>query len=161
MSQPLVRDGLLPGVPGMLAGIGPHTIISRTTAPSEIIIFGYGVVIVTGEDRQCKLPSSAGDKILGVALKTHKEQIISVGGAQFDEGETVPVLQQGHIYVLPEQLVIPGDPVYLRHTVGTVGLDPGRWRKDDDTAKATQLTNAQWLIGSAAEEVAVLSINIP
>lgn len=149
-----------PPIIGSLVDGTPRDIISG--AAEEEIAFGRGVSAGTS-DNQFKLPSGVGTPIESVSIFKHKEPNAD-GSVVYNADETVSGLRKGRIWVLAEQAIASKtDDVYVRHTEGaTSDLAPGRFRTDDDTGKAMQVTNARWMsTSSAASEPVQLEINLP
>lgn len=125
---------------------------------------GFGIMVrrdATNPEDQFDIFSATGQTPLGVLVHTHAQQDPTLadplGVALL---ETASVLRRGRIWVVVEEAITVGDDVYFRHTAGT-GTEIGAFRNDADTASCDQITNAQWLIGSAAAGVALLELNIP
>jgi hypothetical protein len=146
--------------PGMLVDTDAavRSSISRANEEASAVGYGLGVMFGTDPETQFKLPALTGFPFAGVLVHSHaREDVEAVGPV---EGEPNELLRKGRIWVTVEETILTTDPVYLRHTVNG-GLLPGGWRKDDDTLRADQLTQAKWLTGAAAGELAQLEINYP
>lgn len=133
--------------------------VSLANEDAAALPFGRGVTNGTDPDTQFKLPTATGANLRGVSVHRHGTQDVTDDGIAQDE--VAEILTKGPIWVIPEQDVEPGDPVYWRHTAGGAGEVPGRWRKDADTAKADQVTNAAWKTAGLAGTFAVLEVNLP
>jgi hypothetical protein len=157
---------------GMLADGAPmRDIISRLAkAPSTPFIpFGKAVSQNTADETdQVRLPASATDvtlRLMGIAIaESSIEHDDVVAWGHFSDGMSIPVLRVGRIWVISEVGHDIGDGVFVRHT--TPGGSPplasrGSFRKDADTANASQVSNAQWLTAGAAGGLALLGINLP
>lgn len=70
--------------------------------------------------------------------------------ADYVDGEEVPVLSMGGIWVYSEQAVTDGAPVYLRTASGAGGAVLGAFRTDADTATAVLVPGAYFKRDSAA-----------
>ncbi len=64
--------------------------------------------------------------------------------ANYVDGDTVPCLQQGHIWVYSEVAVTDRAPVYCRIASGAGGTVLGAFRTDADTASAILVPNARF-----------------
>ena len=121
-------------------------IISLTSRSGEGEIgFGRAVVRGTDLDKQVVIPSAATPAFFGVAKRITGLENPNTGTLErtsYLDKETVSVIRVGTVHVYSEQAVNAGDPVYYRHTAGAGGTVLGRFRKDDDTATATQIPGA-------------------
>lgn len=124
--------------------------------------YGRAVVFDAGagtSELARKLPSAAGDKIMGVTLHDHAHNPTNTDGILDDD--MFSEIYQGSIYVVTEQAVTPADPVFVRYAAGAGGTQLGAFRKDADTATAVALANARWTGNAAAGEVVGLELNLP
>jgi hypothetical protein len=125
---------------------------------------GFGIMVrrdASNLEDQFDIFSATGQTPLGVLVHTQAQQdpsLAGVGGVALLE--MASVLRRGRIWVVVEEAIAVGDDVYFRHTTGT-GTEIGAFRNDADTASCDQITNAEWLQGSAAAGVALLEINVP
>ena len=89
-----------------------------------------GDVVVRGTDtqKQCKVPAAvtSTDTILGIAVHVHREP--AQGDAYYEDGDVLPVMSFGDVYVVAGGDVKAGDPVAVTvagkkvtYTKGTVG----------------------------------------
>ncbi len=65
--------------------------------------------------------------------------------AHYVDGDTVPVLQEGGIWVYSEETVSDRDPVYVRVAAGAGGSLLGAFRNDDDTASCVIVPGARFV----------------
>ena len=150
---------MVQGFAGMLADNNPRNdILSR--ASEEATSFPYGVALVRGTDleTQVKLPTAAA-AILGIAVHTHANEVGSDGLNKIDLDDAVNVLHEGRIYVIPEETVAVGDPVYVRIATGAGGTQKGAFRNDADTATALLASGMRWIQGGTSTTVAILEID--
>lgn len=103
------------------------------------------------------------DDFLGVAIRQVIKETLStsdlyrkMGGAtsnlvtaDYIDGETVPVLEQGAIWVYSEEAVADRDPVYVRVASGAGGSVLGAFRNDADTASCVRVTGARFVRDSS------------
>jgi hypothetical protein len=92
----------------------------------------FGVMVKKGaNDSKCLLPSASTDELLGLVVSDFSidSAELSGSGAVAPE-EMASIARKGAFYVLPEQAVVEGDPVYVRYTDGSGALTVGRLRKD-------------------------------
>lgn len=64
--------------------------------------------------------------------------------AHYVDGETVPVLTKGGIWVVTEEAVSDQDPVYVRIASGAGGSILGAFRNDDDSSSCVVVTGARF-----------------
>lgn len=153
----LEYNDLAASVQGGLADAGKNNIISGVSA--ELIKFGWGLQVET--TGLVAVPSAAGDQFHGIAIQKHKAQQNSVGQAQYEIQEAIPVLRGGRIWVYSEQAVNPTLAVFLRHTTTTTEI-PGDFRVDLDTDKAFDISAyAKWISVTAIAGLAIVEINFP
>ncbi len=143
------------GMPGDPSSGPSRRSISRANEDAAASFFGRGVTYGTDPDTQFALPTATGAVLAGITLHRHGTENLADDGIAQDE--VCELLRGGRIWVLPEQAVTPNDPVYWRHT----GVGVGRFRIDDATTDADQVPEARWLTSSAADEPALLEINLP
>jgi hypothetical protein len=120
------------------------------------IAFGTGLALVTTDDggQVCALPSATGFAFAGVAVFEHaQENRLLLGEDGIPAQQAISLMLKGYVGLEVEETVVPGDPVFLRHTANANG-SPGGWRMSADTATADQITGARWVTGAAAGELA-------
>lgn len=144
------------------------------SAEASALRFGCAVVQGTN-DNQVRLPDTT--DLLGGGATTGafrgvvvREHVVEGGNAAlaapvgdgdsayFAEGETVSVATHGRIWVVTEQAVSPGDSVFYRHVAAGAQL-LGAFRKDADTANATQVSGARFVTSAGAGELAVIELS--
>ncbi len=64
--------------------------------------------------------------------------------ADYIDGETVPVLEQGGIWVYSEEAIADRDPVFVRVAAGAGGSVLGAFRNDADSGSCVQVTGARF-----------------
>lgn len=117
---------------GMIADSGPYDVVTGICEVVAGVPFGIGVVQGTAQDGFI-FPTGASTQIKGITLHNHRVDNIALAGtlAVPNLGET-PLLRKGRCYVIPEQNVVAGGPVFFR-TVANGGLTVlGRLRTDND-----------------------------
>lgn len=140
--------------PGQLVTPTGGTIQTRFNDSNNILFFGLGVVTGTG-NREVVYPSTANDKFEGVLFYTNTYELrdghtrdVSSGRIGYPAKREVSIIRPGNfaqIAVFVDSATAINDPVFVRHTgSGTTGL-PGCFRKDIDTDKAIQITNARFI----------------
>lgn len=101
---------------------------------------------------------------LGVAaLMTSRGQADTATG--YDANEDVSIVRKGRVWVLAEEAVEPGDPVYVRMVAAGAEV-LGRLRRTEDGTLGTApdaalLRGARWVTTTAAAALGVIEINLP
>jgi hypothetical protein len=148
------------GFAGMSAESDAPKRIRSYALESGTTEYGRGVVPGTNDD-EFALPSATGFELLGVTLFNHTNDNRSLTASDgIDAQQTTDIMSRGAVWVLPEQAVVPGDPVFVRHTTNG-GDTPGGFRMDADTANADQVTGAKWLTTGDASTPAIVELNLP
>jgi len=93
----------------------------------------------------------------GVACRQPVKTTIATGGiygypgstsssvtADYVDAETVPVLNEGGIWVYSEEAISDGDPVYVRAASGSGGSTLGAFRNDADSASCVLVVGAKF-----------------
>jgi len=96
---------------GMLADINPIRVDTGIIEQTAGIKFGRGVIQGTADD-QVKLPSGSGDSILGVTIATANFVADSDGVVTMPDESSGSILEEGSIYVIPIDAVVPAEAVY-------------------------------------------------
>lgn len=126
---------------------------------------GFGIAVrrdATNPEDQFDVFNATGQDCVGVLVHTHAQENPDLADPLgVDQLEVASVLRRGRIWVVVEEAVAVGDPVFFRHTAGGGGSEIGAFRNDADTATCDQLTQAAWLQGSAGAGVALLEVNVP
>lgn len=135
----------------------------RSLLNEETSAVAFGVGVQQGAvDRGFALPSASDDIFAGITCHEY-----ALDNADESEGiaadETNSVVEDGVVWVLPEENVTPADDVYWRYTVnaGDAELTPGRFGASTDSGKNTVLTNARWLDTASKDNLCRLQINLP
>lgn len=134
--------------------------ISTSTSDTDEIPFGRAVVRDTAgaSDKSVKLPSGSGDVFVGITLyqQNHVDNTDTNGEQAWQVDVEFPTLYIGQVWVKPEETVAPEDPVFFRHTSGGGGSVLGKFRKDADTASATQAKNARYVTGGTSSDFVLI-----
>jgi hypothetical protein len=108
------------------------------------------------------LLAGGASKILGVLIHDMAhEDTIPQGVQGVADGKMGSILKQGTIYVKAEVAMLPGDPVFVRHTANGGNTDLGLIRNDADTANAVQVTQAEVMGTRDANGLVAIRINLP
>ena len=155
--------------PGQLADSTRNKV---QTAISALGPIAYGTLVCLdkvnslGQDMCGRAPVGAGDldpkNVLGIALsdQARAQNPGITGGPAYEQGVAVSCLYSGKVYVVPEQAVANGDPVYVRYTLDS-GVPAGVLGGFSNAAGAGLglLANAVFRSSAAQGGYAVLSIN--
>jgi len=149
-----------PATEGQKANLGLANITSKVAEGGDI---PFGRAIVRGTaDNQGKLPTAASQGFLGVTEFTSAWSENSSDLHLYAQYREMNILDFGEIWVYTEQSVVPGDPVYFRHTADTAPLDVlGRFRKDASGADAELIQGATFETTTAAGGIAKIKLNAP
>lgn len=136
-------------------------VLSR--AAEGAINAGRFVINGTSVGRQAKVPAASGDitanKVLGVTLYDAAKETAE---PEFADEDELPILASGKVWMLTEDAMTAGNPVFVRHTAGGAGQVPGRIRSDLDTNKAIALPEVRLLTSSSGVDGLVqVQLNLP
>lgn len=112
MSQASVSDygNIAKAEAGQKYDIRPDVVTSF--AAEGAVPFGLAVTRGTNKDKQCDVIDNAADSFLGVALKEHT--VVQTGDtAQYEDTDTVAVLEQGACWVEVTSDVAAGAAAYV------------------------------------------------
>lgn len=149
------------GREGLLATSDPLAQIETMHATATQLYFGRAVI--SAGDNLCVHPSGSAGVFVGIVCEDLAiSQDLLSGAGDVPVGYDANILRKGRIWVVPEQTVVTTDPVYYRHaSAGALPEALGRFRKDADTADATLISSARWVIGGSAGDLAMLEISLP
>jgi len=143
------------GRAGMPYDSGPHDVISCIA--QEDIPFGAYVRVSGGN---CEIADDTGEVTAGeggVALRVPTK----VTGQGHKQGDLVPVMRQGRVWVDAEQGIAAQANPFVRFVAGAGGTVKGAWRNDADTASAVAPSGISVFRGSAGAGLVVLQLNYP
>ena len=154
------------GLPGRRANTdvsGVRTIALRSTTE----LTAGRVVIRGASDGLCALPSGSAGSVMGIALYNPavdpRRRSDPTNDLLIPAADTpTNVLRRGTVYMIAEDAVTQGAPVYYRHT--TPGAAPqalGAVRSDTDSGKATLLVGAVFASSAASGAVVAVEVNFP
>jgi hypothetical protein len=130
------------------------------------IAFGRGVTInpaIQGlgpnSHLPIMLPAVAADPFVGVLVHDMAHERSAADGIAV--GEVGSVVTKGGVYVIAEDPVGPGLPVYLRVAANGPGTAPGQFRATADGINTVLLAGAQWRGQAIAGGIVALEINLP
>lgn len=121
-------------------------------AAEGAIGLGLGVVFGTDKENQVKVPAAVEDVFAGVSLYQSKEQDLN-GNVTFKDKETVPVINQGRVWVPVVGAVnAENDPVYLICT----GANAGKFTATALNNK--QIANAKFKKSTTEDGITILQL---
>jgi hypothetical protein len=146
---------------GQRANLSLINITSKVVELAAGIPFGRAVVRGTA-DNQCLLPTATGQDFLGITEMTTAWAENSSDLHLYEQYREANIIDFGEVWVYTEQSVVPGDPVYFRHTAEASPLNVlGRFRKDASTANADLIQGATWETTTAAGGIGKIKLNAP
>jgi hypothetical protein len=166
--QTSVSGTMTVAFPGMLADstyVKQGTTRNNREASAEI---PFGVAVVrhgTAEADGALLPhtsaAASAPIFAGITYHTHfHEPVTELGDVGMKPGVEMDVLEIGHVWVLPEESVTPGDAVRFR-AVATGGEQAGRFRTSADTTDCVNVSSCcRWLTAGGPSTPAKLEINL-
>lgn len=145
---------------GQRANLGLTNIMSKVAEAGDI---PFGRAIVRGTaDNQGKLPTATGQEFIGVSEFTTAWSENASDLHLYQQYREMNIIDFGEIWVYTEQSVVPGDPVYFRHTADTAPLDVvGRFRKDLSGGDADLIPGATFETTTAAGDLAKIKLAQP
>lgn len=136
---------------GLLFDVGPQVRISRNAEGA--VPFGVAVIRGTDPDKQAKIGAAATGSLLGISYRSlEREGAANTGDIQYEDKETVGILQSGRIYAVCPAGCVPGAAVKAVNATGV--LDAGA-----AAAGETALDDAQWDTTTAAGAIGVIVLN--
>ena len=122
---------IAPAYEGMIANSEDQTILSKQVETAGGI--GFGKVCVQGTaDDQIRV-SEASRAFRGITVQSHIAG--TVVSDAYVKGETVPVMEEGVVWVMASVAVAVGDPVYYVPATGVL---------TNVATSNTQIANAMW-----------------
>ena len=155
------------GFAGMLADSdqAPRVASKINEEASAEIPFGTMVIRGTDEEMQAlQLHTSAAAVaalLAGVVVHDHSyAKDTELGTTGLKPGVTLNVLERGHVYVLTEETVTPGDAVRVRAVVSGNEVK-GAFRTSADSTDCVNISKfARWVKGGTTTVPAVLEIDM-
>lgn len=128
------------GFPGMAASLRDDEYISRVNTDTEEIPFGVMVQQDGSNEAGALLLTATNNVLLGFAQHAHAYEVYGTSGG-IAPGVAVSVKTEGDIFVVTEENVTKGDPVYVRAVAGE-GEVAGACRKSTDSTDCILLLGA-------------------
>lgn len=151
------------GVPGVYSAVSALEVITVKSRNTDISATTVDISGVTGTLAAIAVVASSLDTaamLVGVAVNPGAiEQVSNV--VEIAATAAVSVLEEGAIYVIPEETVTSDDDVYLRVQTNSTKL-PGMFGTSADSGKCVLLSGARWVEGGTGlTTVAKLQLNLP
>lgn len=128
------------------------------------IAFGRAVRYGSVTDaRDARLPAAETDKIVGLLAHSHSYENGpngDLGTVGVKQGGKLNVLRKGRMWVINEDAVVPGDPVWVRAVASGDPEFLGGLTNADDGTDTIQIPGT-WQSASAAGAGAWVEINLP
>lgn len=140
---------------GRFGDANPISNVRSYAAEEDDIEFGHAVMDGTDAEKQVKLFAAASGVFRGVA--GFSVDASNIDNSLFDDGDSVPVIDQGIVTVTCEQAVNVGDAVRVRHDA----TGAGHFRTTADPGKSVLLTGAEWREDGASGTAVKLFLNPP
>lgn len=141
---------------------GSHTItlVSNNTD----LVVTVDVSGITGTMTISSVVTSTTDtaaKCAGVCIQDGTLLQDANGLVQYVLNDVMSIIQQGALYLYPEETVTVDSAVYVRITDGGAGYPVGGFGASADSGKCVVLPGARWAMGGSTTEVAKLELNLP
>jgi hypothetical protein len=140
---------------------GSHTITIKSRNTSLVVT--VSVAGITGTMTITSITATSLDVIAdfrGAALDPGTLVQDANGLCQMVAGDAINVMEQGAIYLYPEEAVTSDDDVYVRIQANGVKL-PGMFGTSADSGKCIAVTGAKWAEGGSTTVLAKLVLNLP
>lgn len=164
MSQTAYTEKAALAFAGMLADSPGFDNFHQSLALEDVADakFGLGYFLGTKPETQFSLPAGSAGTFAGVLVHRHQtEQRAqfgsggSGGATGLKTGEVGDILRRGRIWVVTGELVIAGEPAFVRHTTANFG----EFFNDAQTATAQAVNGRFMQVASAT--LALLELNEP
>lgn len=142
---------------------GSHT-ITLTLANTNIASCVTDVSGITGTMTITSETISTTDtaaKCLGIAIQNGVLVADSNGLVSYADTEAMSIVQEGSVYLYPEETVTTDSAVYVRITANGASKPVGGFGGSADSGKCVLLAGARWELGGTTTEVAKLTVNLP
>lgn len=138
---------------GALADSKSHDALSKLAQDAGM---KFGIAVKFGSNAQgVQKLTAITEKVAGILIHEHVENGV------LNQGMQVALLRKGRIYVMVEENVSVGDPVFVRAVAA--GLEvAGAFRKSQDGTDCIDLSaKAQFLSAASAGGLAIVDLNLP
>lgn len=145
-------QNMAPGIAGTFYDISGHRVDSFVVEGSDIGL-GFGVVSGTKAGKQVALPAAATvTTFKGIALLQAREQD-TAGNVVYKAKDSIPVVDQGRVWVPVLGAVAIDGPAYLIHT----GANAGKWTGTSGANQAA-ITGAKFKTSTSGDGIAVVEL---
>lgn len=100
-------------------------------------------------------------KCSGIAIQNGTLIADANGLVAYADTEAMSVVQEGSVYLYPEETVTTDSSVYMRITADGASKPVGGFGASADSGKCVLLPGARWELGGSTTEVAKLTVNLP
>lgn len=141
---------------------GSHTItliLKNTDIVASVDVSG-----ITGTMTISSVVTSTTDvaaDCLGVCINTGSMEQDSAGLIAYADTDPMSVVQEGAVYLYPEETVTTDSSVYVRITANGTSKPVGGFGASADSGKCVLLPGARWSSNGSTSEVAKLTLNLP
>lgn len=141
---------------GRVAEHNPITNIRSKAAENNNVTFGRAVREGTDAETQVDIFNSATGTFKGVA--GYSTSAKNIDNSKFNDGDSVPLLDQGVFTVYTQEVIVIGDAVRIQHT----GAGAGNFCKTADSGNTVEITEgAEWRESAASGTAVKLFLNPP
>jgi hypothetical protein len=144
------------GSPAKMTGLQIGSVLAEVAIPVGRVVARSDTATKTA---QGIIPDTTGAFIFGISMRDLSKQVPADQLLDYAAGDDVAIIQSGWAYAVPEEDVLPGQPVFVRHASGSGGTLLGALRNDADTADAYAWTVATWESTTAEGAVGVIFIS--
>lgn len=146
--QTVYTDSFPGAYGGQISDSNPARRTSRLNKSGGTLIAGLGLVNGSTLDT-VTLPSDGTHPLAGVnILQFATDPNLIAGTANYREGVQMPILEEGSIWVVCDQTMAVGDPVFVRYSDSGSDGPVGCFRKDADSSHAREVYGARVLTAS-------------
>jgi hypothetical protein len=136
---------------GMLSDAEPSRVFSFENADAAAMLSGtFAAKLAATPELKARTLAAVTDPIAGIIIHTHARNNV-LAQAGYEVGAEMPLLERGAAYMVAEQTMVVGDPVYVRVANGAGGAGatntPGVIRKDSDTGTCLLMRGARVVAG--------------
>jgi hypothetical protein len=131
---------------GMLSDVEPSRVFSFENADAAAMLSGtFAAKLAASPELKARSLAAVTDAIAGIILHSHARNNV-LAQAGWEVGAEMPLLERGAAYMVSEQTLVVGDPVYVRVAAGA-GTVIGAIRKDNDSGTCLLLRGARVVAG--------------
>lgn len=157
MPQTSILTDPATALPGQIA----YPMFPRRVHTRNVVQVGgiaFGLFVARQADGKVKLPTTGTEVTAtgeGFALRDPTKEYSSAG---YDNGDLVPVMRSGYVWVETEGAVTEEGAVYARHTANGGNTTLGKTRGDTDSGNAAAVPNARFISSTAGAGMALVEV---